>query len=624
MTELEKKIKKASDAYYNSNPIISDEEFDALFDRLKKEHPSSVLLKKVGEDESEDFEKAKHILFMNSQEKVNNEKDFFHWWGKRKINKALVQHKLDGISIELQYVSGFLFQAVSRGNGEVGDLLTENVRKMEGVPSKIRVGTDSTVAIRGEIILKKSKFEKYKKQGFANPRNMASGIAKNKHGENCEDLSIIVYDVYSPDFTFDDELQKQNFLFSQGFEVVDSFLATSKEEVIAYRENVINDIREELEYDIDGLVVKSNDIIESDFSRVRPQYQIAFKFDSIYVSTRIKDIEWSVSGKIVTPIAILEPVLLQGATISKASLANPDRVKELDLNEGDLVIISRRGEIIPYVEKIAEKNEDGEKFLHCIEEIEYNDKKYSVRNEGVKAVIEDEQFPLIAYHRIRKWLDKLNVKGFGEALLTDLFNKEFVKDIDDLYTIDLNKYLETTNLKKATEKAFANLNNKRKIKLEIFFGGLDIENAGEKVFKMLVSAGYDTIEKIRNISYEELSAIDGISDFRARAILQGLQELNDLIDSLLNFVEVEEVKILSENNENVKGKSFCFTGFLETMKRQEAKEKIENAGGFFTTSVSKKTDYLVTNTPESGSGKNKKANDLNVKIITEKQLLEML
>jgi len=625
MTDLEIKIVEAQDAYYNEEPIMSDEEFDALWDKLKKEQPNSSLFAKIGEDFSEIFSKEKHIMNMGSLEKVNNEKDFEDWWKKRVRTSAIVQSKMDGISIELQYKDGNLLKAVTRGNGEIGNDVTSNVLKMKGFPKTIRV--NETIAVRGEIILEKDIFnQKYLSKGYANPRNMASGLSKQKEGRGCEDLTIYFYDMLSAnhiDTIGKREIDKINFLEKEGFNLVPTFFVGSYEEVIEIRKNLIDKDREKLKYDIDGLVIKNDEYNSEDLKRSRPQFQIAFKFDTVTSATKVKDVYWSVSGRIITPVALLEPVELEGATVRRASLANPNRMRELGLRYDDVVLVSRRGQIIPYVESVISSNKENKKIPCFLKS--YTDKKgveWPVKDEGTRLIISDESFPQIRYHRIKKWINKLGVKGFGDALLNKLSNEGWISDISDLYMLDLDAYLKSTNLKKATTKAFDNLYRIKEVPLSTFIGGFDIEDVGEKIIELAVKNGYTTLKDLESASIINLSKINGIGEHRARKLLEGLAELKSEMFKTLNFVKIQNKEVKMDTN--ISGKSFCFTGALESMKRSEAQKLVEEMGGVSKSSVSKGLDFLVNNDVTSSSSKNKKANEYGVAIIDEKQFLEMV
>ena len=625
MTDLEIKITEAQDAYYNGDPIMTDEEFDALWDKLQKEQPNSSLFAEIGEDSSVNFSKEEHIMNMGSLEKVNNEKDFKDWWNKRVKNNAIAQYKMDGISIELQYNKGTLQKAVTRGNGKVGDNITENVLRMKGFPKEISLKCN--VAVRGEIILEKDIFnKKYLPQGYANPRNMASGLAKQKEGKGCEDLKIYFYDLLADNHEKNigiKESDKISFLEREGFTEVPTFSVEYPDGVFEIRNELKNTSREELNYDIDGLVIKDDIYNPDDLQRKRPQYQIAFKFDTVSSATKIKDVYWSVSGRIITPVALLEPMELEGAVVRRASLANPNRMRELHLRYNDVVLVSRRGQIIPYVESVISSDSSNNR-IPCFLKV-YTDKKgveWPVKDEGTRLVIEDKSFPEIRLHRIKKWINKLEVKGFGDALLNKLFEENWVKDISDLYMLDLQAYLKSTNLKKATIKAFDNLYSIKEVPLATFVAGFDIEDVGEKIVALAVKNGYDTLKSLQEAPSAKLAEIDGFGEYRAQKLKDGLEEVRSEMFKTLNFVKIKNKE--TKMDTNISGKSFCFTGALESMKRAEAQKLVEEMGGSSKSSVSKDLDFLVNNDVESNSSKNKKAKDYGVAIIDEQQFLKMV
>ena len=435
---LNELVKKYQNSYYNGQPEVSDTEFDKLWDELKIKDPDNDVFRTVGTDKSKSFSKCSHVMNMNSQEKVSNEIDFVSWYERRVGEKCILEHKLDGISLELQYENGIFVKGVTRGNGSVGDDISANVSKMKHFIPEVQ--KHFTGGVRAEIVLFKDDFKKYfEPQGYKNPRNMASGLAKQKRGEGCEYLNIIVYDAGGGNSRFHTEETKLGWLEMQGFLVVPYKIFLNHQGVISYRKSII-EVRDDLEYDIDGLVIKNNDINIEDMERARPEYQVAFKFDAVEETTILEAVQWNVSGNIFTPIAILTPVVLNGTTVKKASLVNPDEIRRLDLHIGDEVVVTKRGEIIPKIERVS-KNNGGEEVA-IPERLIDGDKTWELIDFGVKLVFTDKDFPMIKYHRLEKWISKLDIKGFGPALLTKLFEDGWVKEIADCYTIDLEEYLD--------------------------------------------------------------------------------------------------------------------------------------------------------------------------------------
>ncbi len=613
---IEDRIKYYQESYYNGEPEISDAEFDALWDQLAKENPESELLKDIGETAWEGFEKMEHNMMMGSQDKFNNEDDFRRWLKVKKITfPILLQHKLDGLSIELQYLGGVFHKAITRGDGLIGDDVTRNVSRMEGVP--LEIDDKFTGSIRGEILLKNDKFEKYFKDA-KNPRNMASGITKRKSGEDCDLLSVVVYDAQGS-IGFETETEKFCFLGDDGhFETAYTKFCNSAEEILKERDKIVA-IRDDLNVAIDGIVLKQDIIVMSDLSRKRPEYQRAFKFETEEVVTKLIDIEWSRNGYNYTPVAILEPVDLMGSTIRKASLANLDNIAKLNIKINDDVLIHKAGEIIPQILKVVEESENRynkppPEFCEvCGEDLTIT---------GTRVYCPNLDCNGRKFHRLERWIAKTGVKGFGPALLNFLFDQKFVINIQDFYTLDLNRVLAETNLKKSLEKAFVNLYKVKEMKLEAFVSGFDIEGIGEGVVKFAIDGGYDSLQKLFEATIYDFIQVEGFSEGRAQLLYDAIDDLYDEMVDLTSFVSIKEIK--EEAAGKLNKASFCFTGKLEQVKRAEAQEMVTANGGVVSSGVNKDLDYLVTNQPGSGSAKNKKAEAFGTKLITEDEFLTMV
>jgi DNA ligase (NAD+) len=348
MTELENNIVFAQQKYYDGEPVISDEEFDLLWDMLKIQQPDSSLLKSIGSDTSI-FPKANHLMMMGSQNKAKNEAEFRKWFSKQNSKSFIVQYKLDGASLEAQYKDGKLVKAVTRGNGSVGDDITPNAIKFIGLPKE--VDPSFTGAVRGEVLMFKSDRTKYFPD-MANCRNGAVGTMKQKDGAGCEHLHFISYDVYN--YQCNTESEKISFLIDNGFEPVYYHTFTDVDNIIKFR-NDTNNSRNDLEYDIDGIVIKCINVDEKDLLRDRPEHQIAFKFELEYADTELVEVEFRQNGKTFTPVAHVRPVQLCGTTVKQASFHNMDILDDFikrGLMIGSIVRIVKRGEIIPYVEEV--------------------------------------------------------------------------------------------------------------------------------------------------------------------------------------------------------------------------------------------------------------------------------
>jgi DNA ligase (NAD+) len=613
---LQSEILRHQDLYYNKTPEISDSEFDILVNELHKLAPDNPILHLVGRDSSKLYDKVKHIIPMNSQGKANHVDEFLKWTKKYNYPQYLVQHKLDGISVELQYVNGRLKCAVSRGDGVIGDDITQNVKRMNEVPKKVDKGFSG--AVRGEIVMFRDIFSrKYSDQ--KNCRNTASGITKRKDGEGCQDLNVICYNAKNIITSFQDELTKIEWLKENGFSVVTIKIVKDPKEIVLYRKDLHENLRNSLEYDIDGLVIKGMQIDWEDMKRNHPEKQIAFKFPLEEAISILKDVEWSQQGSTFTPVAIIEPIELAGTTVRRASLANPDLIKNLNLMIGSEVIVVKRGEIIPKIIKVVYNSDECEKIF--IPEICPICKELLV-NDSTRLYCPNVSCTAKDLHRLKKWINVLDIKNFGDKLLGKLFETNKIRRISDLYKLKISDIstLERQGIKSA-EKALNNLFAIKSLSLAKFIGGFDIEGIGETIIDLVVNAGYDSIKAIKNASTSDLANIEGMGDINAEKIINGIVKLEqDMIDLL----ETKKINIESQTkNGLLSGKSFCITGKLNIISRNEAKELIISLGGQFKSGVTKTLTYLVTNDPSSGSSKNTKARDLGIKIITESEFLDL-
>ncbi|WP_062428741.1 helix-hairpin-helix domain-containing protein [Treponema endosymbiont of Eucomonympha sp.] len=713
--ELERLVARYQDAYYNGEAKIPDAEFDALWDELRRLDPANALFRRVGAD-SGSFPKARHRMPMGSQEKAANPGEFLKWTEKRSAGEYLVEYKLDGASLELQYEGGVLARAVTRGDGAVGDDITPNARKMRGVLPALLAGgapLPLTGGVRGEVML----FRDVRRKRFAdkaNCRNAANGLMKRKDGEGSEHLSFIAYDAWFQDEQgcataesqpFADEAAKVEWLASCGFTAVPLTVRTSAEEVIAYREEVMAQ-RASLDYDIDGLVVKERQLDFADASRARPERQIAFKFNPEEAVTAVRSVEWSESGATYTPIAVFDAVELAGTTVQRASLVNPDTIRALGVKIGSRVVVTKRGEIIPKIERVVPAAEprapcaaaDGtaaadsryagsaesgfamggvdaadlrsaestaheperkpdspaepdatppviaappcakSTLVHECEperEIEFPAACAAcgtpLADDGSRLCCPNRECPKRIHHRLEKWVAALDVRDFGETLLRNLFQSGRVRSVSDLYTLteaELAPYflqdesLAKDKKSKGAGRVFASLSARRHIRLAQFVAGFDIEGIGETLVEKLVEAGFATLDSLLEADAESIAAVNGFGDITAAALVEGLrenrEEMRRLVDSgALRLTETARAGKLA-------GKSFCFTGELQTLKRADAERRVKEAGGSTRSGVTKGLSYLVTNDAASGSGKNKKAAELGVTLIDEQAFLELL
>ncbi|MBE6352248.1 MAG: DNA ligase (NAD(+)) LigA [Treponema bryantii] len=629
--ELEVLIQKHQKAYYNGEAEISDFEFDKLWDELKEIDPQNKILQKVGAD-SVTFSKIKHVMPMGSQEKAANPEQFLSWAQKHVYDEYFVEYKLDGASLELQYNHGILVNAVTRGDGEIGDDITANAKKMQGVISSLYLDgklIDFTGGIRGEVIMT-HQVHKEKFPDKANCRNAANGLMKRKDGQGSEFLNLIVYDALETNGNvfFEDEEQKINWLNKCGFNVVPLKICKNPQEVILYRASVMEN-RKQLDFDIDGLVVKERFINLDDAFRARPDRQIAFKFSLEEVVSVVRQIEWSISGVTYTPVAIFDEVELNGTKVQRASLANPDTLRELGVQIGSRVVVVKRGEIIPKIESLA-PSLDGDiltpvEFPHKCEVCQTE-----LIDEGSRLYCPNKKCSKRILHQLIKWQQIVDIRDLGETLITSLFNDKKVTSISDIYKLtveDLVPYFlneESISSEKESlgaKKVYNSIQNHRTVKLSTFIAGFDIEGVGESLAEKLIEAGFDSIQKLLDATVDEIANVYGFAQIMAQTIVEGLKEqsseMNYLVDSQLVTIQTSVTGKLS-------GKSFCFTGELKTMKRQDAENLVKQNGGSTKSSVTKDLSFLVTNDVSSGSSKNQKAAKFGVPVISEQEFLDLL
>jgi DNA ligase (NAD+) len=631
VVELERLIKRHQDLYYNGQPELSDADFDALWDELKSLDPANAILSRVGADALDGWPKARHLIPMGSQEKASNPEDFLAWCAKVRHPEYLVQYKLDGASLELQYEGGRLVRAVTRGDGETGDEITPNVLKMRGVRAVLPEAFSG--GVRGEVLMPHAVHEaKYADK--ANCRNAANGLMKRKDGSGSEDLLVICYDAAgtspagaqrglfedaSPaESPFSDELEKLEWLKRMGFETVPLSRCKSPEEVVEFRARVMEE-RPGLPYDIDGLVVKARAIDGEDMRRARPEKQIAFKFSLEEAVTTLRSVEWSESGASYTPIGLVDPVRLAGTTVQRANLCNTNIIRGLGLKIGSRVVITKRGEIIPKIESLVESPPDAVEI-----EVPWRCScGATLVDEGTRLYCPNPDCPKKLRHRVEKWLQVLDVKDFGGVIVGKLLDSGRVKSIPDLYTLtpgELSGYERMGDTLAA--KILRNLAARRELSLPEFIAGFDIEGIGELIAEKAVAAGFDSLEKLRAAPPEALAAVFGLGDITAATILEGLKTLGPEMDALLASGAVQ-IKGRASGGA-LSGKSFCFTGELSSMKRAEAEAAVKALGGTAKSSVTKGLSYLVTNDPGSGSDKNRKAETYGVSVIDEAAFLGLI
>ena len=632
ISELVTLIQKYQDSYYNGEAEISDAEFDKLWDELKALDGENPIFKKVGAD-SGNFAKIRHIMPMGSQEKAADPEQFLAWAKNHVYDEYLVEYKLDGASLEVQYVHGELIRAVTRGDGSVGDDITANARKMQGVKVALFDSDgnkiDFTGAVRGEVIMTHDVHKKFYSDK-ANCRNAANGLMKRKDGSGSEHLCLITYDALATEgqSPFSDEKEKIHWLEKCGFKTSPLKICKNPDEVIEYRADV-TEKRKNLDYDIDGLVIKENRINLDDAFRARPDRQIAFKFSLEEAVSVLRSVEWSESGATYTPVAIFDEVQLNGTTVQRASLANPDTMRNLGVRIGSRVVVVKRGEIIPKIEAVLPE-EGGQVTSPILFPCKCSSCGSDLVDEGSRLYCPNKACEKRILHQLQKWVSLVDIRDFGDTLLRGLFKSKYVTSISDIYSMSeeslvpyfLNEEsIESQKDSLGAKKVWESIQNHRKMSLATFVGGFDIEGIGGTMVQKLIDAGYSTLEKLVSATEEEIASVYGFAEITAKIFVEGMAENKE---EMLSLVKNGIITIEENSGGSLAGKSFCFTGELKSMKRSEAENLVKKAGGSTKSSVTKDLSYLVTNDTSSGSSKNQKAAKYGIPIINEEEFLKLI
>lgn len=644
--------------YVLDNPEISDFEFDKLMRRLQElevQNPELVTpdspTQRVGGQPAEEFPKLRHsvpMLSLDNTYSVDELKDFDRRVreisGRSKV-EYVGELKLDGLSMALTYEDGVLTHGVTRGDGVEGEDVTANVKTIRSVPLGIDaerselIGDPRRLEVRGEVIMPRKAFEQTNAQReaageprFANPRNAAAGSMRQLDSRIVAQrkLDMFLYYLLVEDREpLREHWQNLEALVKMGFKVnPNRRLCKSFEELMAYIQEWESK-RDGLEYEIDGIVVKVNDIRlweELGTTAKSPRWAIAYKYAARQATTRVMDIRAQVGRTgTLTPVADLEPVDVGGVTVSHATLHNMDEITRLGVKIGDAVLIQRAGEVIPQVVKVVKQAPEGREFSMpkqcpvCGGEVHRAEGEVAYRcvNSACPARLKES----LLYFAGRR---AMNIDGLGDALVDQLVDKGLVRDVADLYALTQEK---VANLERMGDKSASNLlleiDNSKKASLARLIFALGIRFVGERTGQLLADH-FASLDKLAKASEEELLEVEEVGPRVAESILEFFREPRNLkvIEKLRKAsLQFESAKIHKPEG-NLAGKQFVLTGTLPRYSRDEAKKMIEEAGGRVTGSVSKKTDYVVVGA-DPGS-KLDKARSLGVKTIEEDELLKLL
>ena len=652
--ELRKKLEYYANKYYDEDkPEITDYEYDMMMNRLKaleKEFPELItkdsLTQKVGGHVKEGFKEVVHEVPLQSLQDVfsfEELREFDDRIKKQSIEeneelRYVVETKIDGLSTALEYVDGVFVRGATRGNGLIGEDVTDNLRTIKSIPKVLNEKV--TITVRGEVFIGTKEFEKLNeeqevlgKKTFANARNAAAGSLRQLNSKVTEErpLDIFIFNVQTWDENkFNSHYDQLNYLEKLGFNVNPVRILCKNQQEVEEAINKIGEDREKLSFGIDGAVVKVDSLSFREklgTTYKTPKWAIAYKYPPEAKETILKDIVCQVGRTgVITPMAILEPVKVAGSTISKTTLHNEDFIKEKDLKIGDTVVIQKQGDVIPEVIKVVKEKRTGKEKDFEMPKVCPVCGAQAVREEGEAATrcigIEcPAQLLRSIVHFVSK--EAMDIDGLGYKIVEQLIEKGLIKNIADIYTLSLE---DIASLKKNGKKFAGNLIDsiEKSKKQDLFhvINALGIRQVGIKAAKVLAKK-YKTMEELSNASFESLALTDDVGEITANNIIEffAQEQTKDIIKRLKDLgVNMESMQ--EENIDNrFEGKVFVLTGALSKYNRKEAEDLIEKYGGKTSSSVSKKTSYVLAG--EDAGSKLTKAQELGVIILSEEEFEKM-
>ena len=644
---LKDALNKYSYNYYVlDNPLISDFEYDELFTELKtleENNPEFITpdspTQRVG-GISSGFEEVKHKYRLYSLDNTYNYDELRKWYERvtKECGKDLelvCELKIDGLAIALTYHNGLFVKGATRGNGIIGEEITQNLKTIKAIPLKLFENAD--VEVRGEIYMPISSFEKLNKESekpFANPRNAAAGSLRQLDSTITakRDLSMFTYTAIIERAEVESKTHWDSieYIKKLGFKTNPNIrLVKDIEGAIQFCKDWETK-RFNLDYATDGVVIKVNDLAcqrELGFTSRAPKWATAFKFPPEEISTKLLNIEIGV-GKTgaITPVAVLEPVLLAGSTVSRASLHNFDEIKRLDVRIGDRVLIKKAAEIIPKVIKVVDSDEHSSLPAYVAPDTcPECDTKLEAREGEVNLYCPNENCPSVLKAKLEYWVSKeaMDIDFIGPSVIAQLFNLGLVKYPVDFYELKLEDFLKLDLVKeKSATNMFNSIQASKKQPLSRFVTALSIRHVGKETADILTSEFTD-LDSLRNASLEDLANIEGIGEKIAKSVYEYFKnpENKARINEFLSLGFSFENTALTRTNEFA-GQTFVLTGTLSSMTRDEAGDKIKARGGKTSSSVSKKTSFVVAG--ENAGSKLDKAEKLGVIILNEDEFLKMI
>lgn len=655
MQNIKEKIEKLratlryhSDRYYNDDaPEIEDYEYDMMMRELKgleEKYPefdsADSPTKRVGGKADNSFASVEHTVRMESLQDAFSKEEIFDFDRRVKENVSdvhyVVEPKIDGLSVSLEYVNGEFFRGSTRGDGNVGEDVSGNLRVIHNIPLKLNHALPY-IEVRGEVYMPKKSFDRLvdrqlinDEKPFKNPRNAAAGSLRQKDSEVAakRGLDIFVFNIQQIEGKeLTSHKESLDYLKELGFNTIPYYERVDDIETAFEKVLQIGEKRGELEFDIDGAVIKVDDFSEREqlgSTAKFPKWAVAFKYPPEEKQTEILDIEITVgrTGKL-TPTAVLSPVHLAGTTVSRATLHNQDFINEKGVNIGDIVTVRKAGDIIPEVLCVNEKRSNGsfvypERCPSCNEKV--------VREEGESDIrCINPECPAQLLRNLIHYCsrDAMDIEGLGPSIIETFVNEGMIKTVTDIYRLDKEKIASLDGFQQTSaNNIIESVENSKNNDLSKLIFALGIRHIGAKAAKLL-SDEFKNIDNLMNASLEAISDIDGFGDIMAKSAFDFLQSesARELIADLKSFgVNTESKTVINDNR--FEGMTFVLTGTLPTYKRSEASKIIESFGGKTSSSVSKKTSYVLSG--ESSGSKLDKANQLGIPVIDENEFNEMI
>lgn len=637
-----------SDRYYNDDaPEIEDYEYDMMMRELKgleEKYPefdsADSPTKRVGGKADNSFASVEHTVRMESLQDAFSKEEIFDFDRRVKENVSdvhyVVEPKIDGLSVSLEYVNGEFFRGSTRGDGNVGEDVSGNLRVIHNIPLKLNHALPY-IEVRGEVYMPKKSFDRLvdrqlinDEKPFKNPRNAAAGSLRQKDSEVAatRGLDIFVFNIQQIEGKeLTSHKESLDYLKELGFNTIPYYERVDDIETAFEKVLQIGEKRGELEFDIDGAVIKVDDFSEREqlgSTAKFPKWAVAFKYPPEEKQTEILDIEITVgrTGKL-TPTAVLSPVHLAGTTVSRATLHNQDFINEKGVNIGDIVTVRKAGDIIPEVLCVNEKRTNGsfiypERCPSCNEKV--------VREEGESDIrCINPECPAQLLRNLIHYCsrDAMDIEGLGPSIIETFVNEGMIKTVTDIYRLDKEKIASLDGFQQTSaNNIIESVENSKNNDLSKLIFALGIRHIGAKAAKLL-SDEFKNIDNLMNASLEAICDIDGFGDIMAKSAFDFFQSesARELIADLKSFgVNTESKTVIKDNR--FEGMTFVLTGTLPTYKRSEASKIIESFGGKTSSSVSKKTSYVLSG--ESSGSKLDKANQLGVPVIDENEFNEMI